>query len=207
VFVAVYKNHRGVKDSTRGLFQKGYNGELDKRIPESIHEQFRLSKTWFDTLREYRDEMTHSDVGSCHRDKDSGRLQYMHSGLGSRHQALVVDDVVAKIEEFRDAINAFLGHVFVELNGTLKDDDTEQVCGIFGGRIYQRMVKPSEATDFHGGRCKSLEWFEKEENPDCPLRDQCGAYARIKNLEQTVLPEAAVTPSVGQEDLTRGQDD
>jgi hypothetical protein len=180
VFIVIYKNHRGVKDSTRGLFQKGHNGELDERIPEPIREQFRLSKPWFDTLREYRDEMTHSDVGSCHRDKETGRLQYMHSGLGSRHRALVVDDVVARIKAFRDAINGFLGHVFIELNKTLKDDDTEQICGIFGGRFYQRTVKPSEATDFHGGHCKSIEWFEKEENPDCPLKDRCGAYARVK---------------------------
>jgi hypothetical protein len=183
VFVAIYKNHRGVKDSTRGLFQKGHNGELDMRIPEPILEQFRLSKPWFDTLREYRDEITHSDVGSCHRDKDTGRILYMHSGLGTRGRSLVVDDVVAKIEEFRDCINSFLGKVFIEINRTLIDAESEEMCGIFGGRIYQRTVKPSEATDFHGGRCKSLEWFEKEEHPGCPLKEQCGAFARVKQTK------------------------
>lgn len=207
VFVAIYKNQRGVKDSTRGLFQKGHNGELDSRIPESIREQFRISKEWFDTLRDYRDEMTHSDVGGCHRDKESGRLQYMHSGLGSRHKALIIEDVVSKIEGFRDSINGFLGHVFTELNRTLKDEDTEQICGIFGGRFYQRIVKPSEATDFHGGKCKSLEWFEKDENSDCPLKDKCGAYARVKQSDQAVLQEAEIAPPVGQEELTGGHHD
>ena len=184
VFGAIFKNHRGVKDSTRGTFQKGQNGELDERIPEPIREQFRLSKPWFDELRKYRDEMTHSDVGSCHRSKDTGKLSYMHSGLGTPQQALVIEDVLVKIEGFREAINQFLGQVFLVLNSTLKDEMTEQFCGIFNARFYQRCVKPSEATDFHGGRCKSFEWFEKEENPSCPLKDRCGAYNRAKETNR-----------------------
>ena len=134
--------------------------------------------------------MTHSDVGSCHRDAESGRLQYMHSGLGNRGRALVIDDVVARIEETRDTINGFLGTIFVELNLTLKDEEIEQFCGFFGGRIYQRIVKPSEATDFHGGLCKSFEWFEKEENPDCPLKDKCGAYARVNELRKSAANQS-----------------
>lgn len=183
VFVAIYKGHRAVKDSTRGLFQNGHKLELDERIPEPIRQQFHLSTTWFGELCTYRDEMTHSDVGTCHRDLKSGKLQYMHAGLGSGQRALVIEDVVAKIEWFRDAINGFLGRVFLQLNRSLKDLDTEQICGIFNGRFYERTVKPSEATDFDGGRCKSFQWFDESADHVCPLKSSCGAYARAKAVD------------------------
>jgi hypothetical protein len=60
----------------------------------------------------------------------------------------------------------------------LEDKETEHLCGIFHHRAYQRFVSPGEARDFNSGRCKSYEWFEKEEQPTCPLSDQCGAYVR-----------------------------
>jgi hypothetical protein len=189
VFGAVFINHCGVKASTRGTFQNGHNGKLDEGIPEPIREQFRLSKTWFDELRKLRDEMTHSDVGSCHRNRETGSLSYIHSGLGTAHRALVIEDVVAKIEWFRETINTFLGNVFQILNEALKDETTEQFCGIFNARLYQRYVKPSEATNFHGGRCKSMEWFDINGNPICPLRDRCGAYTRAKSTNGVEIGE------------------
>ena len=181
VFCDIYRKHQyqGIPESTRKLFQAGQKQKLDERIPRPIRDQFLLSETWFNQLRTYRDEMTHSDVGNCHHDKK--KLRYIHPGLGTPSQALLIEDVIGEIDKFRDSIISFLGIVFLELNGTLKDEETEQFCGIFGGRFYQRFVKPSEAVDFHAGRCKSLEWFEKDDNPLCPLRESCGAYARAKN--------------------------
>jgi hypothetical protein len=184
VFMSIYrKKLRGVKESTRTLFEKGGKGELGPLIPERIRDQFIQTMSWFSTLREYRDELTHSDVGHCHRDKMSGKLIYMHSGLGSPQRALVIKDVVAELVNFRNTINAFLGGVFFEINRELKDLETDQICGIFSGRIYERLVKPSEAVDFHGGRCKSHVWFDESDNPPCPLKDHCDAYNRVKNEE------------------------
>jgi hypothetical protein len=103
--------------------------------------------------------------------------------MGSPQRALVIEDVIAKLVEFRDTINAFLGCVFTEINQELEDLETDQMCGVFNGRFYERSVKPSEAVDFHGGRCKSHEWFDKSENPACPFKDRCDAYTRVKETK------------------------
>jgi hypothetical protein len=73
-----------------------------------------------------------------------------------------------------------LGAVFPVINSTLQDKPTEQECGVFNMRFYQRIVTPKEATDFQGGRCKSLEWFDSDPANRCPYADVCGAYARAK---------------------------
>jgi hypothetical protein len=180
VLVAIYKNHRGMRDSTRKVFQAGHKRELDQRVPQTIRDLIFETKSWFNEFRGYRDEMTHADVGSCHRDAKTGSIVYMHSDLGSPTKALVIEDVFTKVEALRDMINQFLGAVFAILNTTLKDVETQQFCGIFGGLFYERMVKPSEATNFNGGTCKSLDWFDEPGAQACPLKDRCGAYANAR---------------------------
>ena len=77
----------------------------------------------------------------------------------------------------------------MELTGTcgMSDDDTVQICGIFHSLYYQRFVSPNEARDFHSGKCKSYESFEKGMMPTCLFADKCGAYARV--LEQIAADE------------------
>lgn len=52
------------------------------------------------------------------------------------------------------------------------------MCGVYKGRMYERMVAPEAAISFSSGRCWSRAWFETEEAYECPLREQCGAYER-----------------------------
>ncbi len=182
VLCEVYPNHKGIKKSTRGTFQKAHSEELDERVPEVIRNTLRDTSGWYPFLLKLRDEITHSNVGSCHKNHDSGALIYMHDGLGTPGKSLVIEDIFAEITTFFEKINELLGVLFRELNASLEDTPTDQFCGIFGGRMYQRTVRPSEAIDIHGGVCKSHEWFDLPDHPDCPLKETCNAYSRAKGI-------------------------
>lgn len=181
----LYGNRRGyTSKSTRKLFKTAADGELDERIPEKIRQALAdAERDWVSDLREIRDEITHWDVGSCFM-HDDGRISYSHGGLGTPTQAYGIDNVMDEIQKYETAVSNFLEVVFGTLNATLKDEETEQFCGIFNYRIYQRFVSPGEARDFNSGRCKSYEWFEEDDNPTCPLTDRCGAYARMLRLRE-----------------------
>jgi hypothetical protein len=56
--------------------------------------------------------------------------------------------------------------------------EREAMCGVYKGRMYQRMVAPSVDVSSQSGRCLSVNWFSKEPGYECPLRDSCGAYQR-----------------------------
>lgn len=183
VLCGVFPNHKGIKASTRSTFQNAHKGELDDRVPAPIREAIADSKDWYPNLLRLRDELTHSNVGSCHRDDTTGNVFYMHDGLGTPGRSLVIEDVFADLKTYFDKINELLGLVFRELNRTLDDQPVELMCGIFGGRFYQRVVRPSEAIDTNGGVCKSYQWFDLEGHPDCPLKDSCQAYSRAKSAD------------------------
>ena len=180
VLFKVFPNHEGIKDSTRKTFQNAFSNKLDPRVPAAILSAIVNTKGWYFNLLKLRDELTHSNVGSCHRDDKTGNVMYMHDGLGTPGKSLVIEDVFTELQRYFDEINKLLGLVFRELNLTLNDISVEIMCGIFGGRFYERIIRPSEATDTNGGICKSHQWFDLDENPDCPLKDKCQAYSRAK---------------------------
>ncbi len=177
----IYAKQRGVKRSTRKLFQACKNDEVADTVPEAIRKAFK-SSDWYPDILRLRDALTHSDIGLCHVDKATGKLFYIHAGLTDGDKALVIEDILSYIEKLITQVNQFLGAIFAHLNTTLVDEEVWQMCGIFGGRIYSRFVKPSEAVDFNSGRCDAFKWFEKPENPRCHLAERCGAYKR-KNGE------------------------
>jgi hypothetical protein len=180
VLCGVFPNHKGIKKSTRSTFQNAHKDELDYKVPAPIREALANTSMWYPNLLRLRDELTHSNVGSCHHDDKTGNVSYMHDGLGTPSRSLVIKDVFADLKTYFDKINELLGIVFRELNRTLEDKPVELMCGIFGGRFYQRVIRPSEATDTNGGICKSYDWFDLEEHPDCPLKGSCQTYARAK---------------------------
>jgi hypothetical protein len=105
-------------------------------------------------------------VGSVSKGRDGVCvfcISYSHGGLGTRTHAYRIDDIFREMSTYEDKLNHFLGRLFHTLNATLEDEETQQFCGIFNGRIYERFVTPSEARDFNSGRYKSYEWFEEEE--------------------------------------------
>lgn len=180
VTAEVFKKSRGVPPgSTRKFFQNAAAGKLDQGMPAGIREAFS-NAPWYHELRRLRDAITHSDVGSCHLDRVTAKVRYLHRALRVDSKAMIIEDVLAKMNEVLGAVNLFNGSVFRDLNATLNDTEVWQLCGMFQGRGYTRFVRPSEAVDFGSGRCEAFEWFEKPENPSCPFAPECEAYKRAK---------------------------
>ena len=182
VITEIYAKYQGVPDSTRKYFQNIQKGKIDPEFPE----QLVLAVTeasWYTGFRIIRDELTHLDSGSCSKDRETGKVRYMHSGIKINGKPLIIEDIFEKIDQSFNEVNQFIGRVFAYLYSSLKDEATTQLCGIFGGRAYTRTVTPSQAIDFHGGVCSSYKWFELEGNPTCIFAEQCGAY---KNANKSV---------------------
>jgi hypothetical protein len=169
---------RGVPDSTRKMFDRARNGKLDGILPNSLVSAFKEAD-WYGPLRVLRDELTHSDIGSVHQDRASGLVTYMHRGLGSDQQALTIENIFARLDADVDAVNRFLGVVFLQLNSILKDKPTTQVCGMHQGKVLMREIRPEPVITFDSGRCLSVSWIEVNNKPTCPLL--CGAYWRTKS--------------------------
>ncbi len=179
VIYFIFKNYRGVSESTRTLFENASKDKIDERVPKSIRMALK-NAPWYNEFRKIRDELTHSDIGSCHLDRNTGKVFYMHSGLGTVSKSLVIEDIFEKLSSLIKGVDLFLEQVYHSLNSQLVDKEVGQMCGIFDGRIYSRFVKPSEAKDFDSGKCEAFQWFEKDENPTCPFVDNCGAYKNLK---------------------------
>jgi hypothetical protein len=184
VITEIYSNYRGLPDSTRRFFERIKNdrSKIDKGFPEQLILAV-AEADWYEELRKIRDELTHLDTGSCHKDRETGKVVYTHMGLQVNGKPLVIDDVIQKLEQIISDVNQFTGQVFAYLLTQLKDERMLQHCGIFNGRMYTRYVSPSEAVDFHSGVCDAKRWFDLEENPTCRYADECGAY---KNANKSV---------------------
>ncbi len=175
VITEIYSKHQGVPDSTRKYFKSVKDRKVDEKFPEQLIIAV-IEATWYDGFRKIRDELTHLDTGSCHRDRDTRKIRYMHSGFNISGKILIIEDIFEKIEQTFAEVNQFIGRVFAYLLTQLKDEPVLQFCGIFNGRMYTRHVSPFDAVDFHGGVCEAKKWFDLEENPTCIFVNECGAY-------------------------------
>lgn len=191
VITEIYSNYQGIPNSTRKYFNRIYEGNFDERFPEQLIIAVREA-TWYEDFRKMRDELTHLETGSCHKNKDTGKIQYMHTGFTIEGRALVIDDIFEKINQTLNNVNQFIGRVFAYLLTQLKDEPFLQFCGIFHGRMYTRYVSPHEAIDFHSGVCEAHKWFNQEENPTCIFVNECGAY---KNAIDSSLQTLSISKS------------
>lgn len=174
---------RGMTDSTRKVFRHAREGRFDGLLPLGLLSAIK-DADWYEPLRILRDELTHSDTGSVHQDEVSGRVAYMHGGLGTAERAHVIEDVFARIETDFEAVNQFLGIVFLHLNNLLRDMPTVQLCGLHQGRALIREIRPETILTFDSGKCRAIAWIEVDGKPTCPLL--CGAYWRAKS--ETLQP-------------------
>jgi hypothetical protein len=168
---------RGMPDSTRKTFSRARRGDLDRMLPPELLSAFKEAD-WYDPLRVLRDEITHSDLGFVSQDAATGRVSYMHRGLGTKERAFVIEDVFGRIDAYVGAVNLLLGKIFLHLNTLLKDAPTVQVCGIHQGKALIREIRPEPTVTFDSGKCLAVAWIEVEGKPTCPLL--CGAYWRAK---------------------------
>lgn len=169
------------RNSTRGLF-----ANIDKvsgSFPERLKELIRTAD-WYEELRHIRDELTHRDVGSCSRDRETGLVRYFHSSLGNGERLEPIEDIFGWLQIKADAVNAFIGTVFHELNGTITVGTVTQMCGMVQGRMLMRLLDASQPIDFNNGTCLSAHWFTDEGNPHCPFAGECGAFERIASSDQ-----------------------
>ena len=171
----IFKNYQGIPDSTRKYFQNIEKGKIDSNFPEQLIIAVKEA-TWYNGFRMIRDELTHHDTGSCHKDRDTGKIRYMHTGINIKGKSLIIDDIFEKLDQTFSEVNQFVGRVFAHLYSELNDEPVTQICGIFDGRAYTRLVSPSQAIDFHGGVCESYKWFDLDEHPTCIFANECGAY-------------------------------
>jgi hypothetical protein len=180
VLGAIYGKCQNVPTkSTSKLFKNAGEEKIDDKVPSGVKDALKHGQNdWFPRLKEIRDAINHSGIGSCN--EDEGKISYYHDSLGQTpSNVLVNEDVLKYTCELERKVHDFLENVFYSLNMTLDDNETIQYCGIFGGLGYQRTVSISEAKDFNSGRCKSIEQFEKDLMPTCPCINSCGAYERV----------------------------
>lgn len=176
VIVAIYKQCQGIPDSTRKFFSRAAHGEIGG-FPAELTEAFAAA-IWYDELRDIRDELTHSDIGSCHQPSGVEGICYMHQGLVRNAKPLRIPDVFKKIEELIVGVDRFLNQIFNFLNQGLKVEPTEVFCGIFHGRGYTRKLAIADRIDLNSGECQSNQWFDADSALRCPLASSCGAYSR-----------------------------
>ena len=178
VLVSIYRRCRGLPDSTRKLFARVKSGKLGPDFPAPL--KLAISEAdWYEELLRIRDELTHSDVGSCHLDPNTKKISYTHHGINSQGSPLWIGDVMAKIEALIDGINSFLDKVFHFLNSQLRPYVADELCGIFFGRGYMRTIPLADKIDSDSGFCRSRQWFDSDSAFKCPLADSCGAYLRV----------------------------
>ena len=181
VIHSIYGKYRGANSKkTSRLFKNASGGIIDDRVPIEIRNSLaEAHDDWFLRLRDIRTAIVHSGVGSCHKNVD-GKIGYFHAKLGKKeNNALAIEDVFQEISTYANKINSLLEQIFQALNDTLDDVEVDQICGLFGGLAYQRLISPYEAKDFNSGKCKSYLSFEKGSMPRCPFADKCGAYKRV----------------------------
>ncbi len=181
IVVSIYRHTRGLSDSTRKLFQKVRSGHINNDFPSEL-KQVIASADWFDELLAIRDELTHSDIGTCFIDRDTKLVTYMHTGIHHEGKPLIINDVMGRIHFLIESINKFLGVVFHFLNAQLKVTTIDMLCGIFFGRGYLRKLTLAPSIDFNSGICQSYTWFDNDSQFRCPLANSCGAYASAKLL-------------------------
>lgn len=169
---------RGMPDSTRKAFARARSGAFDGLLPTGLLSAIKEAD-WYEPLRTLRDELTHSDIGSVHLDESTGRVSYMHTGLGTGERAFIIEDIFARMDADFEAVNRFLGVVFVHLNALLTDAPTVQLCGLHQGKALIREIRPEPTLTFNSGKCLAVPWIEVDGKPTCPLL--CGAYWRAKD--------------------------
>ena len=106
----------------------------------------------------------------------------MHRGLGNRSKALVVEDIVEKVNSWALLVFGLMGEIGQYMYRQLHPEEKLQFCGIYKGRFYTRKVMPEAEISRQSGVCDALRWFEDESGYRCPLAESCKAYERAIQL-------------------------
>lgn len=186
VVFSVYRKIRGVQDgSTYKLFRLSAQKRYGAEFPEEL--RLRLAEaygTWFPKLSRLRSENTHGQIGFCYSDIESDKIIYMHNGLTENGIALIIEDVAAYLNRTCSEVRELMTWIFSYMYSKLEPLEREITCGVYKGRIYQRVVAPSATLTLADGRCLSTHWFSKEPDLLCPMRLECEAYRLAVSEEE-----------------------
>ena len=174
VIYATFQGIRGVqKKSTEKTFRNATNGNYGQEFPEELVKILRIANNdWFYILRRYRTEFTHGSLGSCYKNLEENKISYVHQGLGSDRRALVIEDVVGYINDVYKKCLDLQAEIFEFFYDYLTLRPTRTLCGFYKDRAYMREASPERPLTFHSGICLSSHY-----EVECPLKDECGAYA------------------------------
>ena len=174
----IYREVRKVQNaSNEKLFRRAFDNEYGPEFSVAIRLQLAQAyETWFPKLRKLRTELTHGKVRSCHLDSKTGKISYMNDGLGNERRSFVIEDVTAVLQGYEAPIRQLLDAIAEAVFIGLEKKPHFQICGIYLGRIYARMVVPSANMSSQDGQCLSWDWFEQEKEHFCPLATRCSAY-------------------------------
>jgi hypothetical protein len=118
------------------------------------------------------------ETGRCHRDRKTHAVAYWHAAAGRTGDPLRIDNVVEWVNGTHGAIVRLTDFFFERCFLALRPIERPVMCGLYNGRVYERMVAPSATLSFNDGRCLSRAWFETEPECTCPMSNVCGAYDR-----------------------------
>jgi hypothetical protein len=118
----------------------------------------------------------------------------MNVGLGTKTQALIIDDII-------EWINAHIEHVNILLNAIckfwldqLEPREVMELCGVHRGRFMGRSIIVTEPVTKDSGLCIFRHMYEEEPELACPLRSTCAAYERVGNRSREIC-ERLTSPS------------
>lgn len=180
VVFSVYRHSRRVQNkSTLKLFELAAERQYGSEIPEDFVDRLAAAySSWFRKLRRIRSETTHGETGYCWLDPKADVITYRH-GLSSRgNSELEIDDVIGFSNATYSAVVTLTEYFFETHFKKLLPVEHRLLCGVYRGRMYERMVAPTLAVSIQDGRCWSRPWFDTEEGYSCPQRGKCAAYER-----------------------------
>ena len=175
VIYVVYSSAQGVqKNSTGKLFLKALNNGYGTGFPVELKNILsEACNNWFLQLRRYRTEFAHGSLGSCHKDRETGRICYMHSGLGGASGCLIIEDFIKYINDSFNNVHSLQHKVFEFFYRSLPLESAVVPCGFYQGRIYMREIHPEENLSRNSGICRAVDY-----EMQCPMKETCEAYEK-----------------------------
>jgi hypothetical protein len=178
---SVYRGVRGIQNkSTLTLFERAAKEKYGPEFPSAFSVALAQAfSSWFPLLRRVRTLTTHGETGTCHMDRETRVIRYLHlADLRSGGSEVRIDDFVQWGNDTYLVIISLTEKFFEVWFSALASIERRHVCGVYRGRMYERMVAPSVDLSFGDGRCWSRPWFETEDGFECPMSDRCAAYHR-----------------------------
>lgn len=178
VIFVIYNNIRGIqKKSNEKLYRRASSGEYGDNFPSTLNEILTRAYTdWFRNLRGFRTEMVHGSLGSTTMDHDTKKIRYFHQGMRGNGTSLIMEDFVEFISKLYSQVLNHLNEIFSFLYNTLNLQSTLVMCGIYKGRIYERLIEPERPLTNDAGYCVARQWFDNMPEFKCPLSGGCKAY-------------------------------